>query len=204
MSDLELINAFKNGDRSKAEDLIRAGVDVNQRDDQGWTPLNFAAGKGDLEMIKLLVEKGADVFNVGRDMRTPYQIALAAGHIEAVKYLEGAESKVPEKNMSRPGRKYCKAYFLGDMRKFPGWSESKINWDDGEDKNAEDKADQDLADDSIVYLHENFTVTQSMWQNQNIIFNQVNDEWKKFCSETLNFKVPDDTDLITTAQTNLP
>jgi hypothetical protein len=35
-----------------------------------------------------------------------------------------------------------------------------------------------------------------MWHDENVIFNHVTDEWKRFCTETLGFKVLDDLDLI--------
>jgi ankyrin repeat protein len=69
--DQALIEVVKIGDLGRAESLLTSGADVNQSDNQGWTPLNFAAGKGDLPMVKLLVERGADPFKVGRDNRTP-------------------------------------------------------------------------------------------------------------------------------------
>jgi ankyrin repeat protein len=37
------------------------GFDVNARDDGGFTPLHFAAARGDHEMMRYLVEKGADI-----------------------------------------------------------------------------------------------------------------------------------------------
>jgi ankyrin repeat protein len=37
------------------------GFDVNARDDTGYTPLHFAAARGDHEMIMYLIEKGADI-----------------------------------------------------------------------------------------------------------------------------------------------
>jgi ankyrin repeat protein len=37
------------------------GFDVNARDDGGFTPLHFAAARGDHEMIQYLIEKGADI-----------------------------------------------------------------------------------------------------------------------------------------------
>jgi ankyrin repeat protein len=37
------------------------GFDVNARDTEGFTPLHFAAARGDIEMIHYLIEKGADV-----------------------------------------------------------------------------------------------------------------------------------------------
>jgi ankyrin repeat protein len=37
------------------------GFDVNARDDGGYTPLHFAAARGDHEMIQYLIDKGADI-----------------------------------------------------------------------------------------------------------------------------------------------
>jgi len=87
MSDLQLIEAVKANNLAAVERLIQSGADLNQQDEHGWTPLNWAAGKGDIETIRLLIEKGADVFKVGVDQRTPYLIALAFGHAEAVELL---------------------------------------------------------------------------------------------------------------------
>ena len=89
MSDESLIEAVKQGDAKKVEELIEGAADANMHgSEQEWTPLNFAAGQGNLEMVKLLVDVGkADVFKVGRDSRTPYKIAIAAGHAEVAHYL---------------------------------------------------------------------------------------------------------------------
>lgn len=194
MSNLQLIEAVKAEDAATVKELIAAGADVNQEGEQEWTPLNFAAGKGNLEIVKLLVENGADVFKVGRDLRTPYMIALAAGRVEVVKYLKEVEEQVdPERaRASHPTRKYSKAYHLGDLRKFSGWSESKINWKEKETNGAGDE----FTDDKIVFIHQDHTVTESMWHNENVIFNQVTPEWETFCAEVLNFSVPDDLSLI--------
>ena len=53
-----------------------------------------------------------------------------------------------------------------------------------------------LSDDDVVFLHQDFTVTQSMWLNTRIIFNQVTPQWVVFCQEVLKFQVVDDLDLI--------
>lgn len=195
MSDLKLIDAVKNGDRAEAENLIRNGLDVNQQDEQGWTPLNFAAGKGDLSLVKLLIESGADIFKVGRDRRTPYMIALAAGRVSVVKYLKEAEDRHPGEKPVRPERKYCKAYHLKDLREYPAWSESRINWkkkDNGDNGEGEEQ----FEDEKIVFIHQDFSVTESVWHNENVIFNLADPAWQEFCANTLKFKVPDDLDLI--------
>ncbi len=195
MNDLRLIEAVKTGDYAEAKILIEAGADVNQQDDLGWSPLNFAAGSGNLAVVKLLVEAGADIFRVGRDLRTPYAIALAAGRVEVVRYLAQVEATHPGEKPSRPERKYCKAYYLRDLRRYSGWTESRINW-----KNAETTAEP-FSDEKVVFIHQDTTVTESMWQNENVIFNSVDGSWEAFCSTSLNFRVPTDLDLIAQAET---
>jgi uncharacterized protein len=195
MSDLGVIEAIKNNDYATAELLISKGADVNQQDEQGWTALNFAAGKGDLAAVKLLVESGADVFKVGRDLRTPYKIALAAGRVSVVKYLMEVEDRRFGEPLVRKARRYSKAYYLKDLRAYPAWSESRINWKE-KSENGQDASGGDFTDDKIVFIHQDLTVTESVWHNENVIFNNVGSAWEEFCVNSLNFKVPTDLDMI--------
>jgi ankyrin repeat protein len=199
MSDLRLIEAVKTGDISLVEELLEMSVDVNQQDEQGWTALNWAAGKGDVEITKHLLRNGADVFNVGRDQRTPYKIALAAGRVDVVKLLKEAELASGTGRSSATDRKYCKAYPLAKLRQFSGWVESRINWKAKNNGETAESEAEEFSDDDIMFIHQDYTVTQSMWHNENVIFNQVTSEWKDFCTTALNFKVPDDLDLIVQA-----
>ena len=144
--------------------------------------------------MTVLVENGADVFKVGRDQRTPNMIALAAGHAEVVRFLRWAQDSVEGEKPARSQRNYCKAYHLKDLRQFADWSESRINW-----KKTDEKDDAEFSDDDVVFLHQDYTVSQSIWSNENVIFNNVTPQWQEFCSATLEFKVPDDLDLIVAA-----
>jgi ankyrin repeat protein len=54
------------------EDL---GADVNARDHEGNTALHNAAARGDVEMIKYLISKGADVKAVNREGKTTADMA---------------------------------------------------------------------------------------------------------------------------------
>jgi ankyrin repeat protein len=205
MGDLQLINTVKGGDVAAVKELIDSSVDINQQDEQGWTPLSWAAGKGEIDMVRLLVENGADLFKVGRDQRTPYMIALAAGRVEAVKFLREAEEKYAGEKPQRQTRPYCKAYHLRDLRQFPGWTESKINWKESKHGGRQDNGatqDKETPQDEVVFIHEDLTVTQSMWRAENVIFDQISPEWQEFCEKTLNFRVPDDLDLIPAANSN--
>ncbi len=182
MSQMELIEAIKSGNQKAVKELIDAGADLSQQDKQGWTPLNWAAGSGHLEIVELLLQHGADPLAVGRDLRTPQMIALAAGHAEVVKHLRQAEAQMKNGEAEQSDRKYCTAYHLSDLRRYSAWKE----------KNEAES----LADDDVVFLHQDYTVTKSMWAGEDVIFDDVNEDWKNFCSTELRFVVPDSLDLI--------
>ena len=195
MSDLQLIEAVKTGQLAKVEEALNSGADVHLQDEQGWTPLNWAAGRGRLEIVRLLLDRGADAFRVGRDQRTPYKIALAARHAEVARLLKKAEKAANGKSDDSDARSYAKAYLLGDLRRFSGWREEKINWKETIPAE-ENGSSRKLSDNDVVFLHEDFTVTQLMWSGENVIFNQTTPEWVEFCKQDLQFRVPDDLDLI--------
>ena len=178
MSQMELIEAIKSGNRAAVQQAIDAGVELNSQDDQGWTPLNWAAGSGHIEIVELLLERGADPLATGRDLRTPQMIALAAGHADVVQRLRAAEAKAGATQAST--RNYCTAYYLGDLRRYPGWTSDA----------------DDLKDEDVVFLHQDYTVTRSMWAGEDIIFNDITEQWKSFCNNELRFAVPDSLDLI--------
>jgi hypothetical protein len=96
-------------------------------------------------------------------------------------------------------RNYARGYLLGELRKFNGWREEKINWT--EIVPAEENGNScELSDNDVVFLHQDFTVTRLIWPGENVIFNQDTPEWRDFCSQQLQFKVPDDFDLIASNQ----
>jgi hypothetical protein len=183
MSDLQLIDAVKTGRVAKVEEALNARADIHQQDEQGWTPLNWAAGMGDLEIVKLLLDRGVDVFRVGRDQRTPYKIALAAKHVDVAQLLKQAEQGANGGDGDSSLTSYAKAYQLGELRKFAGWREEK----------------SELTDSDVVFLHQDFTVTQLIWPGENVIYKQQTPEWQEFCERELQFRVPTDFDLVPTA-----
>jgi uncharacterized protein len=74
------------------------GVDINMRDADGFTALHHAAARGDNEMIKYLVSKGADVMAVNRAGQTTVDMANSPEQRtqpfpETIKLLEGMGAK---------------------------------------------------------------------------------------------------------------
>ncbi len=88
--------------------------------------------------------------------------------------------------------KYCKAYPLKKLRQFPQWNEQLENVR----KNLQEVNGQEvevarlLTDDDFLYLQENYVVTDGIFIDKNIIFNNVTVEWKEFCSQMLRFEIP--------------
>ncbi len=89
--------------------------------------------------------------------------------------------------MATMGR-YCKAYPVRRLREFSGWREelSHLNTDRKDGREIESV----LTDDDILYLQEDYTVTDGVFQDENMVFDTVTDEWKAFCHDQLGFSIP--------------
>jgi hypothetical protein len=89
--------------------------------------------------------------------------------------------------------KYCKAYQLQALREFSGWAEKAENArkEKQEEDGKEVEVIRELADDSIVYLQENYVVTDGIFRDENVIFDDVTSEWIAYCQEELAFEIPD-------------
>lgn len=85
--------ALEHGDRALVEKLIRYGVDVNEMDDNGETPLYYVIAhrksrEDALPLIRLLLESGADVAKAKNYWdETPLFPAVSTGFAEAVRLL---------------------------------------------------------------------------------------------------------------------
>src|SRR2546423_1775829 len=73
--------------------------------------------------------------------------------------------------------KYCKAYPVDRFREFSGWTENA--------QNANESAAKDY-----FYLQENYVVTDGIFLDENVIFDNVTPEWIDFCKTSLKFEVP--------------
>jgi ankyrin repeat protein len=184
----QLIDRVKAGDAAGVTAALDAGASHTARDADGWNALDWAAGRGEPEIVALLLDRGADPLATGTDHRTAYQIALSAGHLDAARLLRAAEEAADPASAERHvWQPYAKAYLLGALRAFPGWTEQSAG-------------SQPRADDLVVFLHHDLTVTESIWPGEDVVFHPadaaVTARWKEFCRDTLAFRVPDDFDLV--------
>lgn len=192
--DTRVCEAARSGDRALVERLLADGCSVHQRGEQHWTPLHFAAGKGDLALVELLVAKGADIAARGHDRRTPLMVAKAACRDAVSHFLaerEQAQGIWEPPTLANP---YCKAYRLGELRRFHAWSEKRENWKVSPYWTDELKTlfDGPLSDEDAVFVHHDFTVTRWMWHGEHLIFDDLTDEWRRFCGDVLGFRLPED------------
>ena len=82
----ELVYWASLGETAEVQAALANGVDVNQADDEGYSALQAAAENGYLDVVKVLVENGADVTYKGE--YTALQLAEMAGHAEVIAYLQ--------------------------------------------------------------------------------------------------------------------
>lgn len=82
----ELIYWASLGDLEQVKQLLIDGEDPNQIDEEGYSALQAAAENDHLEIVKLLVGKGAQV--AYKSEYTAIQLAEMAGNTEVVNYLK--------------------------------------------------------------------------------------------------------------------
>ena len=75
------------------EQFIGMITDVNQASSGGNTPIYGAARNGHLDVIKTLIEAGANVNKSNSDGWTPLNLAARYGHIDIVEALKTAGAK---------------------------------------------------------------------------------------------------------------
>jgi hypothetical protein len=81
--------------------------------------------------------------------------------------------------MSKMGR-YCKAYPISRFCEYQRWAEKTENF----------RLENETPEKGHLYLQENYVVTDGIFIDENIIFDDVTPEWMDFCKHTLKFEVP--------------
>lgn len=94
--------------------------------------------------------------------------------------------------MSKMGN-YCKAYPVEMFRGFSGWKENLQNLrkekKEVDGKEVEER--RELSENDHFYLQENLIVTDGIFIDENIVFDDISAEWEAYCKNDLKFQVPD-------------
>ncbi|MDO5087719.1 MAG: ankyrin repeat domain-containing protein [Comamonadaceae bacterium] len=90
-----LMMAALKGQLDVARRLIALGADVNK---PGWTPLHYAASRGQVPMMALLLEEHAFIDAQSPNGTTPLMMAAGFGSPEAVKHLLQAGADTAMRN----------------------------------------------------------------------------------------------------------
>ena len=81
-----LFEAIRAKDLKGVKAALANGADASSRDTGGLTPLGLAALKGDVDVVRALLDAGADVNDGGSNIR-PANKAAHLGHLDALKLL---------------------------------------------------------------------------------------------------------------------
>jgi hypothetical protein len=93
----DLLKAVNVDDIAQVKELLDGGLDVNGKNKAGWSALMIAASKGNMEMLSLLIEKGADVDEKNTQQgQTPLIFAAHWGHADVLRLLieQGADVNI--------------------------------------------------------------------------------------------------------------
>jgi ankyrin repeat protein len=96
---------MKGNDLKAVRAFIKRDTDVNSADDEGYTPLHWAAENGFVPFAKLLLSKGADPGAATRDGWTPLDLAKTEGHTEMEALLSGSPARSEKKKPVKPLKK---------------------------------------------------------------------------------------------------
>jgi ankyrin repeat protein len=92
-----LVRAAAQGNISETADLLRAGCDPNEADEDGWTALHAEAVFNHLQIVELLLQAGAAVDTRSHDGFTPLlNAARAEAPVVAALLNAGADPAAQE------------------------------------------------------------------------------------------------------------
>ena len=99
--ELSLPSAIARGDYASALKMIEGGADIEAKDPgAGATALHYAVMKGEMPLVGLLVQRGADVNSRTKSGTTPLHTAVLYGRYEIAEYLLDKGSDIDARSSS--------------------------------------------------------------------------------------------------------
>ena len=89
--DDDLTKACRQGDITQVKKALEKGANVNIMDQDGYTPLHYAARFGRTYMVQVLLEKNAETKRQDGGGNTAAHLAVKNGHHEVVRLINDYE-----------------------------------------------------------------------------------------------------------------
>ena len=83
--------------------------------------------------------------------------------------------------------KYCKAYPIQRFRAFDKWSE-KVPVNEVVTPGNGDTSSEPM--ENFLYLHDTYVVTDGIFSDEKVVFDEVTPEWIEFCKNELKMEPP--------------
>lgn len=89
------IDFVRSNDVEKVKNMIKR-IDVNEKDENNWTPLIYAVIEGNLEIVKTLIKNNADLNVADEEGWTPLMLAIKEKHNDIIRELikKGADVNI--------------------------------------------------------------------------------------------------------------
>lgn len=101
MSETLLWEALSEENLERIKALVKSDPElIRSKDEEGDTPLHYAAFAGRLDLTAFLLENGADVNACDEDLLTPLHAAAMNGHVSVAERLLAANASVSAKDKS--------------------------------------------------------------------------------------------------------
>ncbi len=89
-----------------AQKVLSMNFDPNLLSDNGYTPLQYAAMRGNAQMVELFIRNGANVAMLSKDGESAAELALKLGHNQAAEVLKKARQEMlAQEEADKPGKK---------------------------------------------------------------------------------------------------
>lgn len=76
-----------------AQKVLAMGFDPNLLNDNGYTPLQYAAMRGNAQMVELFIRNGANVNSMSKEGESAMELALKMGHGDTAEVLKKARQE---------------------------------------------------------------------------------------------------------------
>lgn len=98
---MDIFSAARTGDIEKIRDLLESGVSINDKNENGHSPLMLSSYNGHYDSTRFLIERGADVNSVDGSANSILMGVVFKGHAPIFDLLVVAGADLDYQNMKK-------------------------------------------------------------------------------------------------------